>query len=82
MMQSLLNDFKIISSECDEYTNPKGQAEYTLIYDGYDLPRLCHESKFPVYIKHDSIILMSRVMYDFNKTLFNQIQYRNCIPTS
>ena len=43
MIQSL-NDIKKFNGE-DEYANAKGEAEYTLIYDGYDLAKLFYESK-------------------------------------
>ena len=43
MIQSL-NDIKKYSEQA-EYANAKGEAEYTLIYDGHDLAELFYEGK-------------------------------------
>ena len=43
MIQSL-NDIKKHNEQA-EYANAKGEAEYALIYDRYDLAKLCYESK-------------------------------------
>ena len=75
MIQSL-NDIKKFNGE-GENANAKGEAEYTLIYDGYDLAKLFYESKEAGYepqVKFSAAIV-SELNFKFRITK-NVIKYK------